>query len=296
MTAFLQRYERGEREPVWAELTALGGGVRAPGVYDDAVAVAGETMRRARHNLEILIPRLRELGYKFTYPKPLEPPARNTSGDLRELEKILKGPLPLSLQAWWQEVGRVSILGRHPQLNPAETGEDVLPDPLDFAPLDYALSSVEDWLEEGDDRISGLAPPTRDWEAGIKMWRDQLQQQGMANAEINSLLAPSIARFEAQDSEREKQIAAAAKDPVDTRFPFDFAPDELHKANISGATYDVMLPDSTADFHLMGAKGNPWFVAYLRQSFAWGGFPGWAGHKCAPKREIEILTKDMLPL
>ena len=253
-------------------------------------------MRRARHNIEILIPRLHELGYHFTYPKPLDPPARNTAERIREFEGILKGPLPLSLQAWWQEVGRVSLLGGHPQLNPPVSGEDVLPDPLDFAPVDYALTSVGDWLEDRDDQIPVLAPPTRDWEAGVKIWRDQLQQSGMADLEIDSLLAKSIGQFEAQDREREKQIAAAAESPVDTRFPFDFAPDELHKANISGATYDVMLPDSAADFRLRGAKGYPWFVTYLRRSFAWGGFPGWVGHKNAPMREIGILTKDLLPL
>lgn len=176
MPGFLERYGRGEREAVWTELAALGGRVREPGTYDDAVAVARETMRRARHNIGILIPRLHQMEYNFTYPQPLEPPARNT--------------------------------------------------------------------------------------------------------------------------------AAAA--PADARFPFEFAPDELHKANISGATYDVMLPDPAADFRLLGARlpgekargstGDPWFVAYLRNSFAWGGFPGWAGHKNAPLREIEFLTKDLLPL
>lgn len=252
MAGFLQRYDRGEREAVWAELAALGDRVREPETYDDAVAVARETMRRARQNIEILIPRLHELGYAFTYPKPLEPPVRNAAGQLRKLEGVLQGPVPLSLRAWWQEVGRVSILGGHPLLNPKVSGEDVLPDPLDFAPLNYALSSVEDWLDDGGYAAPSLAYPTRDWEAAAK--------------------------------------------PAGMRFPFDFAPDELHKADISGATYDVMLPDSAADFRLMGAKGDPWFVAYLRRSFSLGGFPGWAGHKNAPMREIGILTKDLLPL
>ena len=36
-------------------------------LYQDAVAVAYETMRRARHNIEILIPRLVSLGYQFGY-------------------------------------------------------------------------------------------------------------------------------------------------------------------------------------------------------------------------------------
>jgi hypothetical protein len=89
------------------------------------------------------------------------------------------------------------------------------------------------------------------------MWRDNLQSQGMAEAEIETLLAPAIAQFEAQDIENQKQNAV----PADPRFHFDCAPDALHKANISGATYDLVLPDAAADCRLRGAKGDPTFVA-----------------------------------
>jgi hypothetical protein len=60
--------------------------------------------------------------------------------------------------------------------------------------------------------------------------------------------------------------------------PFPFAPDELHKANISGGTHDIWLPDAHADPVLLGIAGRPGItlVEYLRVSVMWGGFPGHA--------------------
>jgi hypothetical protein len=61
-------------------------------------------------------------------------------------------------------------------------------------------------------------------------------------------------------------------------FVFDFAPDEFHKANISGGTHDIALPDPSPDPVLYGVAGRPGItlVQYLRVSIAWGGFPGWS--------------------
>jgi hypothetical protein len=46
---------------------ALGEAVREEPLYADAHAVAHETMRRVRANLELLVPRLRAAGYDFGY-------------------------------------------------------------------------------------------------------------------------------------------------------------------------------------------------------------------------------------
>src|SRR5258708_6983758 len=67
MSSFLERYERGEHERVWDELLALGAAVWEGPLYADALAVARETMRRVRHNVELLVPRLRSLGFAFGY-------------------------------------------------------------------------------------------------------------------------------------------------------------------------------------------------------------------------------------
>lgn len=54
-TGYLARYVASEHEQVWAELQSLGAAVREEPVYTDALAVARETMRRVRHNIEMLI-------------------------------------------------------------------------------------------------------------------------------------------------------------------------------------------------------------------------------------------------
>src|SRR5690348_15880814 len=62
---FLRRYQAGEREAVWREMTALGEAVRQGPCLDDAWETARETMKRARKNVRTLIQRLDGLGYQF---------------------------------------------------------------------------------------------------------------------------------------------------------------------------------------------------------------------------------------
>jgi hypothetical protein len=61
-------------------------------------------------------------------------------------------------------------------------------------------------------------------------------------------------------------------------FFFDFAPDELHKANISGATHEIEMAQYVADpvIHGVAGRSGITLVEYLRMSIAWGGMPGWS--------------------
>src|SRR5579864_157836 len=61
----LRRYLAGDHEAVWADMMALGARVREAPYLDDASAVARETMRRARQNVELLVRRLDQIGYTF---------------------------------------------------------------------------------------------------------------------------------------------------------------------------------------------------------------------------------------
>ncbi|MBL8173113.1 MAG: hypothetical protein JNK48_00500, partial [Bryobacterales bacterium] len=270
MASMKARYEAGEHEPVWAELMAMGGAVRRPEVLEEARAVARETMRRARWNIEKLVPRLVELGYQFQYSDPFEAADGHALKEIRTLEKRLSGPLPLSLEAWWEQIGSVCLMGRHPRLNPMN-GE-VLPDPMVFGPVGEALDEAEDWARERKRRAAKVAaPPAEDnWRQQIETWRNLMREQEFSEEEIRARLAPAIAAFEGAEKNRERERAAIA----DPRFHYDFAPDELHKADISGATYDVALPCEGADCLLEGCSQQGTFVEYLRRSFAWGGFPG----------------------
>ena len=161
---YLERYHNGEYEQVWKDLQALGPTIRHEPYYPQAREVAAETMRRVRRNCERLVSHLRLLGYVFdTYPDgsphtfpidPLTPPSEAMQADCAELEAEA-GPLPLSLVAFWQEVGAVDLVGRH------SAWPDGL-DPLVVHPPEGALSFL---FEEGDGGeiegarwFAGLAP------------------------------------------------------------------------------------------------------------------------------------------
>jgi hypothetical protein len=150
---YLERYHNGEYEQVWSDLQALGPTVRQEPHYSLAREVAAETMRRVRRNCELLVSRLRSAGYVFgIYPDgsrgyytqgPLVPPSDSTRSDCAELEAQV-GPLPLSLTAFWQQVGSVDFVGmRHSW----PTGLD----PLVVYPPEGALSE----LDPGEAKIDG---------------------------------------------------------------------------------------------------------------------------------------------
>ncbi len=63
MGRFLDQYQSGEHEQVWNELIRLGDQINEKPLFDDALDVAHETMRRVRKNIEMLIPRLCAIGY-----------------------------------------------------------------------------------------------------------------------------------------------------------------------------------------------------------------------------------------
>lgn len=62
-------------------MVALGPAVREEPLCSDALAVVRETMRRARANIETLIPRLHESGYEFGYGWAIHRGALDAAGD-----------------------------------------------------------------------------------------------------------------------------------------------------------------------------------------------------------------------
>ena len=185
MTTFLDRYLQGEYERVWDELSAQGEAIYQEPLFDDAVAVAKETMLRVRKNIERITDRLYSLGYAFgTYPdghtkiygytQPHHPPKENIDKEISDFEQLEGiGKFPFSLRLFWQIVGDVDWMGYHP-LWPAYS------DPLVVYPIEAARSDYEDWryaVNEGDveagqfgasiapdyfhkDNVSGGAPYT----------------------------------------------------------------------------------------------------------------------------------------
>ena len=76
----------------------------------------------------------------------------------------------------------------------------------------------------------------------------------------------------------------------------DFAPDALHKANVSGGDpYAIALPNSGADARVEDAPEDSLFVEYLRIAILdWGGFPGWRGHSDPPP-DLDRLRDGLIP-
>src|SRR5512142_1974934 len=161
--SYLARYLNGEHEQTWAELQALGPAVRESPVYADARAVADETMQRVRRNCERLIERLRAMGYQFgVYPDGSEPPynpgacpppGEDTARDMRTLAAAI-GPLPISLVAFWEQVGSVDLMGKPP-------GWALGLDPLVVDPPEGAVSELDEMelqLEDHGHFEASLAP------------------------------------------------------------------------------------------------------------------------------------------
>lgn len=329
---WLSRYQAGEHEAVWAEMTALGGDVRQPPHLDHAWAVARESMRRARHNVELIISRLDGIGYQFwngergtlapqrlkmwlggrtiEYPSPeaaardalsidpsitptagmrhhveqakqrlasllgpfmeqqrlaaehqeqrlkkqaeitdhredggvFSPPTKGEIAFIRKLEK--KGMfLPLSLRAWAEQVGDVTLAGAHPALCFWEDADfpGVHADPL-MVTLDHFMFFIEGWVESCDaGEDPGVIDPVLGWDAEAK------------------------ARLAVADEQ------------------LDYG-------------YTMEMPNAAADAPLAGEPHNTGFVDYLRIAFRWGGFPGWERHEKRPEQELRLLADGLLPI
>ena len=118
---WLSRYRRGERAPVWHELRQLGGRVREPGLIEEAELVCDEMARRARHNIEVLVERLSDAGYRFHSndgdQQPVVPfvAATETAAAHAQWLDHTFGPVPLTVLSWVRLVGDVWLVGTHSQ-------------------------------------------------------------------------------------------------------------------------------------------------------------------------------------
>ena len=169
------RYSAGAHEEVWNELVALGPAVREDPHAADALAVAYETMRRVRANVETVTARLQALGYEHTLRTPLhQPPSPETRKLMVRLERKA-GALPLSLRAFYDVVGAVDWTGHHPTIAPREGG--ITPDPLVVFPIEIAVEQ-SDFGEDGDETRIVIAP-------------DEIFKAGEAGGDAFTMEAPN---------------------------------------------------------------------------------------------------------
>lgn len=146
-----ERYTSGQQAQVWHELRRLGDRVREPEVLEQAQAVCDEMARRARRNIELIIGRLRGIGYEFftndDERKPIEPLAGPTA-QAQELVRWLEhqiGPVPLAVSSWMRIVGDVWLVGAAPGWPDADKA-DPLVIQLELAHYEDSLENIQDYL------------------------------------------------------------------------------------------------------------------------------------------------------
>src|SRR5260221_577375 len=157
-TSYVERYRAGLHEPVWNELIALEAAILEEPLRADALETTREVMVRLRRSLERLGRGLEQQKVQFgTYPDgetlsvyegPLCPPDPHIDEKLAELERVVGGPIPLSLLGFWKWVGTVNLLGVHDDF----AGLPGVLDPLWVDRIDYTISEYpERQYRRGDD-------------------------------------------------------------------------------------------------------------------------------------------------
>lgn len=119
--SLIDRYLAGDRDRVWHELRHAGDRVRHPDLIEDAKAVCDAMARRARQNVDVIIERLTEQGYRFhtnddaeTPVTPHRPPGPRAEAVTAWLDDHI-GAVPLTVTAWLSHVGDVWLVGTHPE-------------------------------------------------------------------------------------------------------------------------------------------------------------------------------------
>jgi hypothetical protein len=273
MPTYLERYLSGEYITVWDELHNLGDLDRGSALYQDVWAVAQETMRRVRYNIELLIPRLIESGYTFGYewaagtgfPSYSLPVYTSpTEGTLETIAAIEQkaGVLPLSLRAFYEIVGSVNFVGNVPD---AWLQWQSIPNELDALyvyPASNALEDLIPWQERYGDMTD------EEWDLPDSEEEDICDSWAYAALPYDCWLVP-------------------------------VAPDEWHKYNISGCgEYEIAIPNAMADARLLTESHHSSFVQYLRRCFQWAGFPKLERVFCDVEHitGLSILLSDLLPI
>ena len=268
MGIYCDRYQSGEHEAVWADLLALGKRVHEEPVYSDALAVARETMSRARTNIETLIVRLDNIGYQFETARDSPP---------EFLEKIIE------------------MLGRgNPVFEQLRSGFDKTLAPASTLDERSVYSRAGEWsgncISELEGYLQGPLP------LSLRAWYECIQHVSFLGS--HPILNPGA---EAITPLPDPFTLMSLPDAVDyesweSKEGYPIAVDEFFKANLSREhRYYINFRDARADTIFADWQKDT-FVAYLRRVFKWGGFPGWARHPNPPSELIGELTDGLVAI
>lgn len=168
MSEWYTRYLQGRYQEVYDELLGLQEHIFDEPIFDEAVAVVQEMMRRVRYNIELITTHLNHMGYRFgegfwdenehlsieeknsiEQDIPIfKSPTAETPERISYLERLV-GPLPLSLLYWYKIVGSVNLIGSFPSSSERSIDRrygSVL-DPLFIYSVDMAIKMVSIHLQ-----------------------------------------------------------------------------------------------------------------------------------------------------
>jgi hypothetical protein len=319
MTGLLDCYLSGHYRAVWQELVHLGTAVRDHANYQPARAVGTETMKRARHNVELIITKLEKLGYRFT--QEADPPERINfaiAPESRSLEAIREKYSRADFVARTEHekamLAKIKIAdatrelmtrhsdllaqmvnkvrGREKRQEPKQDKPPALKDPSIFLP-----ASADDAknLDQVEKKLGGPLP------ISLRCWYEQVGAVNLMG--YHSALNPK----DIPESPDPLVIdpfmdAIHAWFGEDLQFEEDdielpLAPDDISKAFQSGGDpYAIKLPELFADGLLLNERHHTTFVEYLRIVFQWGGFPGWELAPKPPDKELDYLREGLLAI
>jgi hypothetical protein len=329
---WLKRYESGEREAVWSEMTALGANIRKAPYFDEARAVAQLTMRRARHNVELIIRRLDELKYHFwdgeqgslgpqtmkmccggkiiEYPSieaaaqeamkinPWRNPSEGSRKHVLEAQNMLA-----TLLGKFQEQNKVTTRKRAEARKKKAAITDHLTDASVFSRPDSDEISRFRELEK-----KGMILPL-----SLCAWIEEVGDVNLAgshpalsfwqDANFPGVHADPLMvsidglMFELEGWEEQVDDGGDAEE-LSAVIGYDAeAKSRLAVENEQlDYGYTIDLPNGAADAPLRGESHNTTFVNYLRIAFKWGGFPGWEHQANRPELELKKLTEGLLEI
>jgi len=306
---YIERYTNGEFEPVWDDLLALGAKVREEQVYPDALAVARETMRRVRQDIELLINRLVQIGFIFGYDHRIQPafgeqhPAENRRTYLEMLSWARRQP-PVFLSAKQREE-ETSERGDIPYsflFDESEGGET-----LTEAEDEIELPAMAAYIDEIEQVVGPVPCSIRAWYetvGGVNFYGYHAGWHQLCSSFLPNDMAKKLKLTLMTHCDpllvyplNKAFIRQLRQEYVPgTRYTFEFAPDRFFKDNYSGgggSPYSFYLPDARADAWL--ADPFDMFVRYLRISIlSWAGFPGMADWPTVPQEDLTFFTKDLI--
>lgn len=151
MPDWLDRYRSGQRDEVWHELRQMGSGVRDPALAAQAQSVCDEMARLARQNLDVIIARLAEQGYRFhendNDQTPVTPHHAPSPGgpDLADWLVARFGPVPMTLLSWVRLVGDVWLVGSHPIWSESAAADPLV---IEVEGTGYPGANIRRYFEE----------------------------------------------------------------------------------------------------------------------------------------------------